>query len=743
MMKHHFTEARPTAFHLAWLVALAVLAVTVTWAYRITPAVALVDGWAVLNRIMHFQRGDITLVEYLFHPHGAHLHSIIYAISWLDFRYMGGAQILTQWISLLATALFGIFFVRLILREGARYDASRPLLVMGCAAAMAAICSLADLEIMMHPFQAVLTVSRLTYILLLYAIIVGMIEERFGLYAAAMLLSLLAVTFHGTGYVFALCVIGSHVLVCRRLWMAVVSTAPLLSIFIVQSMFLNNSGEMSHLGEALNMRSLVGILPAMGAYFAAPLASLEVNNGTTPLLCIGFVIFCTVTFLTVRAILAILGLNSWTEPNFWQQMCAARTGPRADPVQVFLAVIGAFLLASGVAATLFWVIRTAGDPRQLPPSYFVLLSGRYGAFACLGFVIVVMALLRTPYLRRAAPVTLYKAGGMLATAGLLCLAGYASLVELRVYDEDDRLHFAAAAILTGISPIKPEADSVWIGAGADPYWAQELPATVKFMRVEHKGLWYRMPRMGARGGAFYAGYSIANLLRTPVASDAATGRCAITGTIPANTEFGKAGRILPLANADGVVVGYGALLRLNPTSKVRAIRGFALCPSSEAATAPLFLAHDMRAKAALTANDEPESIRGSGALSVMPLSDMKGALSCVIEAGVAGEGPDAVLTLTNETNFEWIMNAGRLPIGVGVHLKDGKGEYVYWDAGLRVAASGVVVAPSDSVVMRMPIASISLKNTGPDRGPLSAHFELVQDGHAWFNNISCSVVVRP
>jgi len=743
MMKHQFSEARPAAFRLAWLVALAVLAVTVTWAYRITPAVALVDGWAVLNRIMHFQRGELSLVEYLFHPHGAHLHSIIYAISWLDFKYMGGAQTLTQWISLSATALFGVFFVRLILREGERHDASRPLLVMGCAAAMAAVCSLADLEIMMHPFQAVLSVSRLTYILLLYAIIVGMIEERFGLYAAAMLLSLLAVTFHGTGYVFALCVIGSHVLVCRRPWMAAVSITPLLSTLIVQNLFIHNSGEMSHLGEALNMRSLVGILPAMGAYFAAPLASLEVRTGTTALLCIGFVIFCAVTFLTVRAILAILGLKTWTGPNFWQQLRAARSGTQAEPVQVFLAVIGAFLLASGVAATLFWVIRTAGDPRQLPPSYFVLGSGRYGAFACLGFVIIVMALLRTPYLRRAAPVTLYKAAGMLATAGLLGLAGYASLVELWIYDEDDRLHLAAAAVLTGISPIKPEADSVWIGAGADPYWAKELPATVKFMRAERKGLWYRTPGMGARGGAFYAGYSIANLVRTPVASDAATGRCAIAGTIPANAEFGKTGRILPLATADGVVVGYGALLRLNPTSKARTIRGFALCPSSEAATAPLFLAHDMRATAALTGAAEPEQTRGSGALPITPLSDMKGALSCVIEPGIAGKGPDAVLTLTNKTNFEWTMNAGRLPIDVGVHLKDGKGEYVYWDEGLRVPASGAVVAPSDSVVMRMPIASISLKNAGPDRGPLSAHFELVQDGHAWFNSISCSVVVRP
>lgn len=742
-MKNPIMGARFSASHLAWLAALAVLAVIVIWAYRVTSSVALVDGWAVLNRIMHFQHGDLTLEEYLFRPHGAHLHSIVYAISWLDFRYFGGAQTLTQLISLTATALFGFFFVCMIVREGERRRASRVVVVLGCAAAMAAICSMADLEIMMHPFQVVLSVSRLTYILLLYAVIVGILEERVRLYAVAMVLSLLAVTFHGTGYVFALCVLGAHVLVCRRVWMAVASVTPLLSAIIVQNLFPQGGGELSHLDQALNLRSLVGILPAMAAYFASPLASLGVNVSNRTLLSIGFVLFCAVTFLTVRAVFTILGLRTLTRPGFWQQLRAARSGPRADSVEVFLAVIGSFLLASSVAATLFWVIRTAADPHQLPPSYYLLGSGRYGAFACLAFVIVVVALLRSPDMQREKPMTVFKLGGILATASLLGMAFYASLLELRIYDQDDKLNIAAAGILTGIKPTKPETEAVWEGARDDPYWVRELPATADFMRAERKGLWYRMPQMGARGGAFYAGHLISDLVRMPVASDDAVGRCAISGTVPANEEFDKKGRVLALANADGVVIGYGALLRVKPAPNIRTVRGFARCTSGVTGNEPLFLAHDMRTMAALTAASESAALRGSGMLPVTPLSDMKGALQCTIDPGVVDKGPTAVLTLTNQSDFEWTLNTGHMPIGVGVHLLDSKGSIVYWDKGLRVPAAGVIVEPHASAVLRLPIDAISLEDADAGPGTRAARFELVQDRHAWFTHISCDAVVSP
>jgi hypothetical protein len=721
---------------------MAVLAINVIWACRATSPVALVDGWAVLNRIMHFQRGEMTWMQYLFTPHGAHLHAVVYGISWLDYEYFGGAQWLLQWISLGATALFGLFFVRLCLREGARQQASRWMLTLGCAAIMAAVCSLADREIMLHPFQVVLSVSRLTFVLLLYAIIVGMIEERVVLYIVAMVLSMLAVTFHGTGYVFGVCIIVAHVLVSRRVWMGIFSVAPLLTAVILQKTFSQGGDELGKLSQALDMRSLVGIVPGMAAYFATPITTLESSIGTNPLLGIGFVIFCAVTAYTVRAIVGILGIKIWTVSGLWQQLRAARIGPPADPVKVLLAVLGVFLLASGAAATLFWVIRTAVGPQVFPPSYYILTSGRYGSFACLGFVIIIFAMLRSPLLRFDAPGMVFKGGAILVAGSLLFMALYASVLELRVYDQDDQLNIAAAGIMTGLKPTQPEADAVWQQAVSDPHWAKELPMTSEFMRVERKGLWYEMPPMSARGGAFYAGYAIADLIRKPVLSDPAGGRCEINGTIPVNKEFGKIGRVLPVANADGVVVGYAALRRITTSPKLRVVSGFAVCPSGIADTTPLFLAHDMHASTSLALGD-PAPSRGGGRLPITPMSDMKGTLRCAVEPATADRGATAILTLINESTFDWTLNVGRRPIGIGVHLLDGKGAQVYWDDGVRVPAERGVIAPHASAVLRMPIAAISLKNAGPERGTLTARFQLVQDGYAWFPGISCDTVVRP
>lgn len=737
-MNNQPQAVRRSAFRFAWVLALAVLAINIYWAVRATSPIALVDGWAVLNRIMHFDHGDIDWKLYLFRPHGAHLHSVVYALSWLDFKYADGVQTLTQCVSLAATALYGMFFVRLIVREGARQRASNLLVILGCGAAVAAISSLADLELMLHPFQVVLSVSRLTYVVLLYAIIVGMIEETMGVYVLAMLVSLIAVTFHGTGYIFAICVIVAHVLVCRRPWMAVASLLPLLSAFIIQRIYSQGSGELSHLGEALKLRSLVGMIPAMSAFFASPLAILSQQIGNTALLCVGFLIFCAVTALTVRAIFAILGVRTWNKSTLWQQVRAARTGPRADPSQVFLTVIGVFLLASGVAATLFWVIRTAADAQQLAPYYYVLNSGRYGAFACLGFAIVIVAMLRSPRLRPEAPASLLKQGAILVAACLFGMALYASRLELRLFDQDDRLNTAAAGILAGLKPTEPGADFVWEGALGDPYWAAELPITSEFMRSEHKGLWKGMPAMGTSGGVFYAGYPMSGLDIKPVAS-AVGGRCSIRGTVPKTDEFGKAGRILPLANAEGQVVGYGALLRDTPSPDIRVVSGFARCPAGPVGAQPFFLAHDTRS-IPLPVNDQVQ--RGSGMLPILPLSDMKGALRCALEPGVADKGPTAVLTLANDSNFAWTMDTGRYPIRVGVHLVDSKGDIVAWDNGMRVPGGGEI-APHASATLRTPVEAIKLPAAAPGQGPLTARFGLVQDGRAWFPNLTCDLVVRP
>src|SRR5438874_1917108 len=115
-----YFRARPRAVTLAWAGALIVFLFDLWLALQGTARVALVDGWAILNRIMHFENGELSLDKLLFMPHGAHLHLAAVVPTWLDFRYAGGEQYLTQAMSLTATAVFCALFVWILIREGVR-----------------------------------------------------------------------------------------------------------------------------------------------------------------------------------------------------------------------------------------------------------------------------------------------------------------------------------------------------------------------------------------------------------------------------------------------------------------------------------------------------------------------------------------------------------------------------------------------------------------------------------------------
>ena len=740
-MRKYFRE-RPLAVLLASALTLAVLVFNMILAHQATSTVALVDGWAVLNRLRLFENGEISLGNYLFSPHGAHLHLAAYAPAWLDFHYVGGQQRVTQALSLAATCIFCCFFVCILIREGVRNNVSALVMAFGCAAAVALLSGLADEETMLHPFQAVLSLARLSYALLLFALIRALLNNRPGLYLVAMGCALLAVTFHGTGYVFAICVIIVHALICRRAWMVAVSVLPLLVAVAVQRYYSEGGGELANLGAALSMRTVVAIVPALSAYFVSPVWVLEAVVGVNVLLAFGFVIFCITTWLTLAALRSVLGIRSLKPRRMWHAMLAARVDHAPDIVTVFLAVMGVFLLASGVAATLFWIVRTVAATDQVPLYHYVLYSRRYGAFACLSYVIVIVALFRAVrnsgghrMAGLAAPFTL------VLTTLLLAAALYSSILDLRTYDLDNKLNIAAAGIALGLSPIQPEVDKVWEGAAQDAYWVTELPKTAKFVRALKKGIWHDLPEVGARGGAFYAAYPIGNLKRQPIASDTAPGRCAFSGNIPVGTsEFGTAGLVLPVANSEGVVVGFAAHLRVNAERAPHAVSGFVQCAGGTADMTPLFLAHDITPLPAIVRG---VAARGSGLRPIAPITDVKGSLVCAREAGNGTlAGNTVILTLTNASGFDWRLDEGQFPVRLGVHLLNGSGGFARWDDGFRVPTEDVVVPSHGSATLRFPLGKLSLAGAGPD-GALTAQFALVQDRNAWFSNISCNIALSP
>lgn len=119
-MIHINSLSGQTTKRIAYIVALAVFIINLTLAMQATSMLPIVDGWAVLNRIMHYNFGELSWDQYLFRPHGAHLHFIVYAVAWLDYHFFDGQQKLMQAVSLGATALFCLIIVTLIIRQGLR-----------------------------------------------------------------------------------------------------------------------------------------------------------------------------------------------------------------------------------------------------------------------------------------------------------------------------------------------------------------------------------------------------------------------------------------------------------------------------------------------------------------------------------------------------------------------------------------------------------------------------------------------
>jgi hypothetical protein len=135
--------------------------------------------------------------------------------------------------------------------------------------------------------------------------------------------------------------------------------------------------------------------------------------------------------------------------------------------------------------------------------------------------------------------------------------------------------------------------------------------------------------------------------------------------------------------------------------------------------------------------------RGVGEKPIFPLSDMRGEFQCAVESTASnGIGSDILLmTLVNHSNFDWKFNQGNYPIKIGVHLRSLDGMLLRWDDGFRVPTDAYI--PSNgSVEIRFPLAGLSLEGITKGQREVVADFGLVQDGHAWFNELSCKTILR-
>jgi hypothetical protein len=549
--------------------------------------VPFVDGWPVLHRIMLFENGEMSWRRYLMGLHGAHLHSLIYFITLLDFRWLGGQQELQTALSLLSIAAYTLLIAGLMVREGLQQQRGTVEIALCAAAAAALISGLSDTESLLIPFQMVLTLSRLVFVGLLYALCVAILRNRPGLYAATLAAAVPAVTFHGTGHLFAVCIILVHLLLRQRPARLALACLPLLCAVAVQSYYSAGGGELANIGQVLKPAALVEVPMAFAAYFASPFVAYLHIVDNRWLLLPGALLAVSTTVLTLLGLRAVLGLRGWAPAAWWRQWRASAPGTATThPGVVLFTILGLLLLMSGAAAALFWFIR--GAAAQVAPWVLVFDATRYNAYTTLA---VLMPLAAWLHRRRATREAVGSAWASLAALAVLVLGLVGTLRMVSLNQTDDRINISTAAISVGLTPIVPKlTDEIWPTIGQDWFWRDQLPRTVAWLRQTQRGPWRDLPALHTLGGPAYAGYQLNPRRWDPMPAEIAPGWCQLSATVAGwGRDLTPRSALVPLVTAGGDVAGYGVLTRRSAGRASREVQGVTGCDMAGTA---LFVARD-------------------------------------------------------------------------------------------------------------------------------------------------------
>lgn len=557
---------------LAYALAAVVIVLQIFVAAHALVDVPKVDGWAVWNRVMRLLAGELSWDQYLFLPHGAHLHSVVYLVAWADYQWVGGRQLLMAVVSYLATAGCALFVAGRVLVWMEREGFSLVVRLSGTVAAAALVTNLADYETLMQPFQVVMSVSRLTYLLLLWSLIKVLRRGSGGAYMAVVAASCLAVTFHGAGHLFAAAFALLHVVFVRRLLMAVGAPLPLIVGIAVQKHYSPGGGELGALGALLSSLDMAGaFVKAVSAYFATPINYLWPVVGEGVLLSAGFVVFVVIAAFAVYGAVHALAARMPLKSGHGRQWDVSD--------EVAMAWILAVILAlSGAAAAAFWIVRVGAE--HAGEAYrSVLASVRYGAYASLALVIFMGLTVRGAGRFGALRSTQVP---VIAVAALAAVWPAATLA--RFYTFDDHLNIAAAALSMGFSPTHPEAEAVWPGVKEDWYWVDALPMTAAFLRVGRKGPWSHLPALHATNR--YAGERqvVVEAAVRPVETDRRHTTCHLEGRVEGMATGPVARGVLgSVVNNDNKVVGYAVLTRARAEGDHRPLDGYVLCADARQA----------------------------------------------------------------------------------------------------------------------------------------------------------------
>lgn len=258
-------------------------------------------------------------------------------------------------VSLTATSMLCLFFTFLLIEEGHKFHRPRIEVLASVAAVVSLTSSIADYESLLHPFQVGLSVSRLIYVVALWLIAKALFNKDNTLCAAAMSVATIAVTFHGSRQIFAICVLFIHLASCRDPFKLVIGVLPLAVGLIVQENFSPGGGELatSSIRAAINAYGIGDLIKGVSAFFAVSFYAWAQSVMTDPtLLILGTALAAGTILACASGAVDTLGLTVRDKPAFSSSMHLwAVSGTRARSMEVYGTSLGLFVLASALATS--------------------------------------------------------------------------------------------------------------------------------------------------------------------------------------------------------------------------------------------------------------------------------------------------------------------------------------------------------------------------------------------------------
>lgn len=158
----------------------------------------------------------------------------------------------------------------------------------------------------------------------------------------------------------------------------------------------------------------------------------------------------------------------------------------------------------------------------------------------------------------------------------------------------------------------------------------------------------------------------------------------------------------------------------------------------------LVMGRQVEKGAVLTRIDHPEVFAKTSVLQwsrgrapISPLSEMRGNLLCNMHAGAES----VTLTLSNQSDFDWSLGSGPLPLRIGVHVYRPDGTLENFDTGFRVA-SEAYIPRGTSQAIKVPMGLLRQKLNFSANNPIVAQFAMLQESHAWFGELKCSLSLQ-